>query len=96
MMISCRSMRRSIAAIRGGPTFNLHGQVIGINTAIYSPSGGSVGIGFAIPSNLAKNVVLQLKEHGHATWGWLGVSIQNITHSIAKGLGLARSIRQAP
>jgi serine protease Do len=72
----------------GGPTFNLHGQVIGINTAIYSPSGGSVGIGFAIPSNLAKNVVLQLKEHGHATWGWLGVSIQNITPSIAKGLGL--------
>jgi serine protease Do len=72
----------------GGPTFNLHGQVIGINTAIYSPSGGSVGIGFAIPSNLAKDVVVQLKEHGQATWGWLGVSIQNITPSIAKGLGL--------
>lgn len=72
----------------GGPTFNLHGQVIGINTAIYSPSGGSVGIGFAIPSNLAKNVVAQLKEHGHATWGWLGISIQSITPSIAKSLGV--------
>ena len=72
----------------GGPTFNLHGQVIGINTAIYSPSGGSVGIGFAIPSNPAKNVIVQLKEHGHTTWGWLGVAIQNITPSIAKGLGL--------
>jgi serine protease Do len=72
----------------GGPTFDLHGQVIGINTAIYSPSGGSVGIGFAIPSNLAKDVVAELKEHGHMTWGWLGVSIQNITPSVAKGLGL--------
>src|SRR6201993_5168617 len=72
----------------GGPTFDLHGQVIGINTAIYSPSGGSVGIGFAIPSNLAKDVVVQLKEHGQATWGWLGVAIQSITPSIAKGLGL--------
>ena len=73
----------------GGPTFDLHGQVIGVNTAIYSPSGGSVGIGFAIPSNLAKDVVAQLKEHGHMTWGWLGVSIQNITPSVAKGLGLS-------
>jgi serine protease Do len=72
----------------GGPTFDLHGRVIGINTAIYSPSGGSVGIGFAIPSNLAKDVVAQLKEHGHMTWGWLGVSIQSITPSVAKGLGL--------
>jgi serine protease Do len=72
----------------GGPTFNLRGQVIGINTAIYSPSGGSVGIGFAVPSNTAKFVVDQLREHGHVTWGWLGVAIQNITPSIAKGLGL--------
>jgi serine protease Do len=72
----------------GGPTFNLHGQVIGINTAIYSPSGGSVGIGFAVPSNIAKQVVVQLKEHGHVTWGWLGVAIQNVTPAIAKGLGL--------
>jgi serine protease Do len=72
----------------GGPTFNLHGQVIGINTAIYSPSGGSVGPGFAVPSNIAKHVVVQLKEHGHVTWGWLGVAIQNVTPAIAKSLSL--------
>jgi serine protease Do len=72
----------------GGPTFNLHGQVIGINTAIYSPSGGSVGIGFAVPSNIAQHVVAQLKEHGHVTWGWLGVAVQRITPSIARSLGL--------
>jgi serine protease Do len=72
----------------GGPTFNLSGQVIGINTAIYSPSGGSVGIGFAVPSKIAQKVVAQLKEHGHATWGWLGVMVQGITPSIAKSLGL--------
>jgi serine protease Do len=72
----------------GGPTFNLSGQVIGINTAIYSPSGGSVGIGFAVPSNTAKNVIMQLKEKGHVTRGWLGVSIQGITPAIARGLGL--------
>jgi serine protease Do len=72
----------------GGPTFDLHGRVIGINTAIYSPSGGSVGIGFAVPSNVAKNVVGQLREHGRVTWGWLGVTIQNVTPSIAKSLRL--------
>ncbi|MBV9814500.1 MAG: DegQ family serine endoprotease [Alphaproteobacteria bacterium] len=72
----------------GGPTFNLHGQVIGINTAIYSPSGGSVGIGFAVPSNIAERVVRQLKEHGHVTWGWLGVAVQSITPAIARSLGL--------
>ncbi|HEY3908786.1 MAG TPA: DegQ family serine endoprotease [Stellaceae bacterium] len=72
----------------GGPTFDLSGQVVGINTAIYSPSGGSVGIGFAIPSNTAKYVISQLKAHGKVTWGWLGVAIQNVTPSIAKSLGL--------
>jgi serine protease Do len=72
----------------GGPTFNLHRQVIGINTAIYSPSGGSVGIGFAVPSDIAHRVVAQLKERGHVTWGWLGVAIQNVTPAIAKSLGL--------
>jgi serine protease Do len=72
----------------GGPTFDLGGQVVGINTAIYSPSGGSVRIGFAIPSNLAKYVVNELEEHGKVTWGWLGVSIQNMTPPIAKSLGL--------
>jgi serine protease Do len=83
----------------GGPTFNLHGQVIGINTAIYSPSGGSVGIGFAVPSNIAQHVVVQLKEHGHVTWGWLGVAIQNVTPAIAKSLGLdpdTRPVRWSP
>src|SRR5258708_6189270 len=63
----------------GGPTFNQQGQVIGINTAIYSPNGGSVGIGFAIPSNLAKTVVAQLREHGKVDRGWLGVQIQEMT-----------------
>ena len=72
----------------GGPTFNLSGEVIGINTAIYSPSGGSVGIGFAVPSNTAKSVVAQLKETGHVTRGWLGVAIQSITPAIAKSLGM--------
>jgi serine protease Do len=72
----------------GGPTFNLDGQVIGINTAIYSPNGGSVGIGFAVPSNLAKTVVTQLTEHGKVSRGWLGVQIQEVTPAIAASLGL--------
>jgi len=72
----------------GGPTFDLKGQVIGINTAIYSPSGGSVGIGFAIPSNVAKPIIAQLRDNGHVVRGWLGVAIQSITPSIAKSLGL--------
>jgi serine protease Do len=72
----------------GGPTFNLDGQVIGINTAIYSPNGGSVGIGFAVPSDLAKTVVAQLEEHGKVSRGWLGVQIQEVTPAIASSLGL--------
>jgi serine protease Do len=72
----------------GGPTFNLGAEVIGVNTAIYSPSGGSVGIGFAVPSNSAKSIVAQLKEKGSVTRGWLGVAIQGITPTIAKSLGL--------
>jgi serine protease Do len=72
----------------GGPTFNLSGQVIGINTAIYSPNGGSVGIGFAIPSNAAIPVVMQLEQHGKVTRGWLGVQIQGVTPAIAANLGL--------
>jgi serine protease Do len=74
----------------GGPTFNLGGKVIGINTAIYSPNGGSVGIGFAIPSSLAKPVIEQLKEHGKVERGWLGVQIQEVTPDLAKSLGLAK------
>ncbi|NYZ15392.1 DegQ family serine endoprotease [Azospirillum sp. RWY-5-1] len=72
----------------GGPMFNLNGEVIGINTAIFSPSGGSVGIGFAIPSNLAKTVVAQLREYGKTRRGWLGVRIQAVTPEIAESLGL--------
>ena len=72
----------------GGPLFNLDGEVIGINTAIFSQSGGSVGIGFAIASNLAINVVDQLAEHGRTRRGWLGVFIQEITPDIAESLGL--------
>ena len=72
----------------GGPLFNMAGEVIGINTAIYSPSGGSVGIGFSVPANLAKSVVAQLKEYGHARRGWLGVRIQQVTPDIAESIGL--------
>jgi serine protease Do len=72
----------------GGPMFNMAGDVIGINTAIYSPSGGSIGIGFAIPANLAKPVVDQLREFGRARRGWLGVNIQSVTDEIAESLGL--------
>jgi serine protease Do len=72
----------------GGPLFNMDGQVIGINTAIYSPSGGSIGIGFSIPANLAKTVVAQLRQFGHAKRGWLGVKIQQVTPDIAESLGL--------
>ncbi len=71
----------------GGPLFNQSGQVVGIDTAIYSPSGGSVGIGFAIPSNIAKDVVAQLREHGTVERGWLGVQMQPLTPSLAKAVG---------
>src|SRR5207237_8307197 len=72
----------------GGPTFNLKGEVIGINTAIYSPNGGSVGIGFAVPSNVAKTVVAQLEQHGKGSRGRLGVQTQEMTPAIAASLGL--------
>jgi serine protease Do len=72
----------------GGPSFNLNGEVIGINTAIFSPSGGNVGIGFAIPSNLALPVIESLKEEGRVRRGWLGVRIQTVTDEIAESLGL--------
>ena len=75
----------------GGPMFNLDGAVIGINTAIFSPSGGSIGIGFAIPSNLAENVAAQIIEFGRTRRGWLGVRIQTVTDDIAEGLGLGDS-----
>ncbi len=72
----------------GGPTFDVHGNVIGINTAIFSPTGGNVGIGFAIPSNLAEPLIAQLKEDGRITRGWLGVQIQPVTPLIADSLAL--------
>ena len=75
----------------GGPTFNLSGQVIGINTAIFSPTGGSVGIGFAIPANQAKEVIAQLREHGSVQRGWLGVVIQEVNDDIARGLDMPKA-----
>jgi len=75
----------------GGPLFNLDGDVIGVNTAIYSPNGGSVGIGFAIPSNMVKTVVAQLRESGKVERGWLGVQIQNVTPDLAEALGLKKA-----
>ena len=72
----------------GGPLFNVEGEVIGINTAIFSQTGGSVGIGFAISSNLAKRVTTQLAEYGTTRRGWLGVFIQEVTPDIAESLGL--------
>src|SRR5262249_52822244 len=73
----------------GGPLFNQAGQVVGIDTAIYSPTGGSVGIGFAIPSNVAKAIVAQLREHGEVARGWLGVQMQPLTPALAKAVGLS-------
>ena len=75
----------------GGPMFNMDGQVIGINTAIFSPTGGSVGIGFAIPSSTSKAVVGQLLKHGEVSRGWLGVHIQQVTDEIAETLGLKKA-----
>ncbi len=75
----------------GGPAFDVDGNVIGVNTAIFSPSGGSVGIGFDIPAETAKLVVAQLKKDGHVTRGWLGVQIQPVTAGIADSLGLKKA-----
>ncbi len=75
----------------GGPAFNLNGRVIGVNTAIYSPSGGSVGIGFAIPASVVQEVVNDLLQNGIVTRGWLGVGIQNVTEDIAESLGLGEA-----
>jgi serine protease Do len=75
----------------GGPTFDVNGNVIGVNTAIFSPSGGSVGIGFDIPADTVKSVVAQLKDSGHVTRGWMGVQIQAVTADIADSLGLKKA-----
>lgn len=75
----------------GGPTFNLEGDVIGVNTAIYSPSGGNVGIAFAVPAKTVHDVVEQLKKGGSVSRGWLGVKIQNVDDDTAASLGLAEA-----
>jgi serine protease Do len=75
----------------GGPLFDLDGNVIGVNSAIISPSGGSIGLGFAIPSNLASNIINQLKTSGEIKRAWLGVRIQEVTDEIAKSIGLERA-----
>jgi serine protease Do len=75
----------------GGPMFDVSGRVIGINTAIFSPSGGSVGIGFAIPSALAKPVIDQILKYGRTRRGWIGVKIQSVTDEIAETLGLDKA-----
>ncbi len=74
----------------GGPTFNMAGEVVGVNTAIYSPTGGSVGLGFAIPSNTAREVIAQLRSGGKISRGWLGVQIQDVSEDIAKAVGLEK------
>ncbi|MCI0635268.1 MAG: Do family serine endopeptidase, partial [Actinobacteria bacterium] len=75
----------------GGPLIDLRGRVVGINTAIFSQTGGNIGIGFAIPANLAKDVVPQLEQHGRVTRGWLGVAIQPVTRAIADSLSLEKA-----
>ncbi len=73
----------------GGPTFDLRGQVVGMNSMIFSPSGGSVGIGFAIPASTIRETVAQLESHGRVARGWLGVQIQSVTPEMATSLGIA-------
>lgn len=75
----------------GGPTFNVRGEVVGVNTAIYSPSGGSVGVAFDIPAATVNFVVQQLREKGHVTRGWIGVQIQPVTSAMAEAVGLKQA-----
>ena len=75
----------------GGPAFNMQGEVVGVNTAIYSPSGGSVGIAFSIPAATVKSVIAQLKDKGTVSRGWIGVQIQPVTQDIADSLGLKQA-----
>lgn len=76
----------------GGPMFNMQGEVIGINTAIFSPSGGNIGIGFAVPSSMAKTVINQLRNFGRTHRGWLGVKIQEVTEEVASAVGLKQPV----
>jgi serine protease Do len=75
----------------GGPLFNMNGQVIGMNTAIYSPTGGSVGIGFAVPSEIVSRIITDLRDDGLVSRGWIGIGIQPVTDAIASALGLAEA-----
>src|SRR5262245_809388 len=75
----------------GGPTFDVDGNVIGVNTAIFSPNGGSIGIGFAIPAETVKTVIAQLRDHGSVTRGWIGVQIRPVTSDVADSLGLKKA-----
>jgi serine protease Do len=75
----------------GGPTFDMDGNVVGVNTAIYSPSGGSVGIGFDVQADTAQRVIDQLKHKGYVTRGWLGVEVQPVTSAIADSLGMKKA-----
>lgn len=75
----------------GGPMFNMDGEVIGVNTAIFSPTGGSVGVGFAVPSSIVSRVIAQLEEYGQTRRGWLGVRIQTVTDEIAESIGLDKA-----
>ena len=79
----------------GGPMFNINGEVIGVNTAIFSPTGGSVGVGFAIPSSIASRVIDQLRDFGQTRRGWLGVRIQSVTDEIAESIALEGEARGA-
>ncbi|MFN5454217.1 S1C family serine protease, partial [Bradyrhizobium sp.] len=75
----------------GGPAFDVDGNVVGVNTAIYSPSGGSVGIAFSIPASTVKSVIAQLKDNGSVSRGWIGVQIQPVTQDIADSLGMKKA-----
>ena len=75
----------------GGPLFSMNGDVVGINTAIFSPTGGSVGIGFSVPANTAKTVVAQLEKYGETRRGWFGVKIQSVTDDIAESMNMGKS-----
>jgi len=76
----------------GGPLFNINGEVVGINTAIMSPTGGSIGIGFAVPAEIAVPVIEQLRQFGKVRRGWIGVRIQDVTEEVAGGLGMAKAM----
>ncbi len=75
----------------GGPLFNMNGEVVGINTAIFSPTGGSVGIGFSVPANTAKSVISQLQKYGETRRGWFGVKIQSVTDDIAESMAMGKA-----